>query len=248
MHPVTVPAHELADLLMGAEQAIASLAAQQFPELDPSTLIVGLTGVRDTSLALEFASNRPDIVAPAFQRLAAGVRARSCADFPSRSLAGLEVLASFSKRRKCKAQFWNPAVNATEPLAVMDEDFGDAIPARPRVRGETVIYGKVERVGGVEPKVRLRLTDGDWVSCALSEALARQVGGRLYEEVGLKGTATWDAGDFTLLYFHADELTPYEPIGASGAFQELRAVAAPYYADVGDVVAFVREHRYGGST
>jgi len=209
---------------------------------------VGLTGVRDTSLALEFASNRPDIVTPAFQRLAAGVRARSCEDFPSRSLGGLEVLASFSKRRKCKAQFWSGAVNATEPLAVMDEDFGDAIPVRPRVRGETVIYGKVERVGGVEPKVRLRLADGDGLSCRLSEALARQLGGRLYEEVGLKGTATWDAGDYALLYFHADELTRYEPAGVKVGFAELKAVAGPHYANVEDVVSYVRELRHGGGT
>lgn len=176
MHPSTVPAHELADLLLGAEQAVTSLAAQNFPDLDPSSVVVGLVGVRDASLGLEFASNRPDVVAPAFQRLALGVKTRSCEGFPSRGIAGLEVIMSFTARRKCRAEFWQGGQTVGEPLAVMDETFAEGLPERPKVRGETVIYGKVERVGGVEPKVRLRLSSRESISCHLSEALARQVG------------------------------------------------------------------------
>jgi hypothetical protein len=73
VHPSTVPAHELADLLNAAEQAVTSLAAQNFPDLDPSSVLVGLVGIRDASLGLEFASNRPDVVARAFRRLGSRV-------------------------------------------------------------------------------------------------------------------------------------------------------------------------------
>lgn len=245
MHPSTVPAHELADLLLAAEQAVTSLVAQSFPDLDPSSVLVGLVGVRDASLGLEFATNRADVVAPAFERLALGVKTRSCEGFPSRGIAGLEVIASFTARRKCRAEFWPGGRTVTEPLAVMDETFAEGLPERPKVRGETVIYGMVERVGGVEPKVRLRLSSRESVSCHLSESLARQVGARLYVEVGLKGKATWDAGDYSLLYFHAEEVTSYEPVGLARAFSELAGVAASYFADVKDVEAFVREARYG---
>jgi hypothetical protein len=244
VHPVTVPAHELADLLLGAEQAISSLASKEFPELDASTLVIGLSSIKDASLGLEFTTNRPDVVGPAFQRLANGIHSKTWEDFPSRSLAGLEIIANFTSRRKCAAQFWN-GVGSTEPLAVLDENFCESIPRRSRVRGETLVYGRVERVGGVEPKARLRLLNGDSLSCRLSEGLARQLGGKLYEEVALRGTATWDASDYSLIYFYADELTNYEPIGLTEAFQELKAVAGRYYSDIEDVVSYVRDFRYG---
>ena len=51
VHPSTVPAHELADLLNAAEQAVTSLAAQNFPDLDPSSVLVGLVGRMHKSLA-----------------------------------------------------------------------------------------------------------------------------------------------------------------------------------------------------
>jgi hypothetical protein len=245
VHPSTVPAHELADLLNAAEQAVTSLAAQNFPDLDPSSVLVGLVGIRDASLGLEFTSNRPDVVAPAFHRLAMGVKTRSCEGFPSRGIAGLEVIASFTARRKCRAEFRKGGETIGEPLAVMDETFAEGLPERPKIQGETVIYGKVERVGGVEPKVVLRLSSRESISCHLSEVLARQVGGRLYEEVGLKGDATWDAGDYSLLYFHAKEVTPYQSAGLARAFSELAGVAASHFSDVKDVEAFVREARYG---
>ena len=151
-----------------------------------------------------------------------GVKTRSCEGFPSRGIAGLEVIASFTSRRKCRAEFWQGEQTIGEPLAVMDETFAEGLPERQKVSGETVIYGKVERVGGVEPRVRLRLSSHDSISCHLSESLARQVGGRLYEEIGLKGKATWDAGDYSLLYFHAEEVTPYKPAGLVRLFRNWR--------------------------
>lgn len=242
--PSTVPAHELADLLVAAEQTLMSLVSDESTDFDPSALVVGLVAVHDSSLGLEFASNRPDVIEPAFRRLTHAVRDRSFENFPSRGIAGLEVFGSFNARRNCRTLFFDDSDPQGAPVAVLPEDFLRVLPPRSRIRGETVIFGKVERVGGVEPKVRLRLSEHESFSCFISEPLARQLGPRLYEEVGLKGQATWDATDWSLLYFHGEEITPYEATPLTEAFTELRELAADSYSDLIDVEEHVRSLRY----
>jgi hypothetical protein len=130
----------------------------------------------------------------------------------------------------------------------MDEHFADSIPQRPRLRGETVLFGRVERVGGVEPKVRLRISDHESVSCHISEELAKRVGNRLYNEVGLRGQATWDAVDFELLYFHAEELLSYQAGPITAAFDALAGAVGGAFDSVDDVEEFVGALRHGTTT
>ena len=90
------------------------------------------------------------------------------------TLEGVQGIHKFVTSQKCRAEFRLP--NGSRQLeATITPD--TIIPAEesPPIEGETTIFGKVERVGGVDPKIVVRLSDKEAVSCAVSEALANVV-------------------------------------------------------------------------
>lgn len=246
LKPEKVPARELAELLVAAEEAVASLAKQRNPSLNAEDIVLGLVRIEDSSLGLVFSSPSPDVVRPAFREIASCVLHRQFAELPIRSRRCLRVLAEFGSRRQCRTQFWNGDEASPEQLAEMDVGFESALPEEKYVRGETVLYGRVERVGGVEPKVRVRLSEHEAVSCHLSEEMAKHLGKQLYSTVGLQGQATWDADDLSVIYFRVDEILPFKGGGVVEGIRELREAVDGAYDDVPDAVGFVRELRGGG--
>lgn len=245
VQPDVVPARELAELIIATEEAISSIALHRNPGLNPDEIVVGLVQVENKSLGLSFASSSPDVVGSAFQEMATSITRRSFAGLPTKSVRGLRVLAEFSSTHNCRAQFWNGDTAAREPLAEMDVGFELFLPEEHFIRGETVIYGRVERVGGVDPKVRVRLSEHEVVSCRLDEDLAIELGTHLYAEVGLRGQATWDAKDHSLAYFRVEEILPFENKGAAAAALVLNDAARGAYDAVKDVPGFVRRLREG---
>ena len=241
--PETVSAGELADLLLAAEAAIVGVALHRNPTLNPDDIVVGLVGIENRSLGLKFSSPIPDIIAPAYEELTTSVRSRSFRGLASKSIRGIRVIAEFTTSRKCRAQFWNGTEAATTPLAEIAEGFEKSLPESQFIRGETTIYGKVERVGGVDPKVRVRLSEHEVVSCYLNQVLAKELGKRLYAEVGLRRQATWDAEDHSLVYFRVEEFLPYREGKTASAFDELRAACGGAFDTVRDVVSWVAEER-----
>ena len=87
---------------------------------------------------------------------------------------------------------------------------------------------------------RVRLSEYEVVSCRLNEGLAKELGQRLYADVGLKGQATWDAKDHSLVYFRVEEILPYEYIGAVQAAYALNDASRGAYDAVKDVQGFIR--------
>lgn len=243
VQPEVVPARELAELIIAAEEAVASVALRRNPALNPDEIVVGLVQIGEQSLGLSFAASSPAVVGAAFLELATSIATRSFGGLPAKSLRGLRILADFNALHHCRTQFWNGETNAHEPLAEMDTGFERFLPEEHFIRGETVIYGRVERVGGVDPKVRVRLSEQEVISCRLNEELAKELGGHLYAEVGLRGQATWDAQDHSLAYFRVDEILSFENAGTVSAAYALKDAAHGAYDAVQDVTGFVRRLR-----
>ena len=84
-----------------------------------------------------------------------------------------------------------------------------------------VLFGTVERVGGAEPRVTLRLHSGESIHCEVSGDLAKQLGRTLYERVVLEGTAVWDAYTGERKSFQAVRLGAYGGGHAGEALREL---------------------------
>ena len=103
------------------------------------------------------------------------------------------------------------------------------------ITGETIIYGEIQRVGGTEPKIVLRLTSGDLFSLDVSRDVAKNLSPRLYSQVGLRGTATWSYSDNKLLQFEVESLTEYEESSIADSFNQLRGVIGKYWDEIEDI-------------
>lgn len=117
------------------------------------------------------------------------------------------------------------------------------IPEPAKVRGETTLYGEVQRVGGATPKVQFRSIDGDLIYCDATRELTREAAVRLYEQVGLRGEAEWDLKTLRVTSFTIEEILSFEDVGVPSAFAELREIVGRYFDEISDVDAFVEQLR-----
>lgn len=242
VHPSLIPASDLAQLLVAAEQTVLAIAAREHPE-QAEELIVGLSEIRDQSIGFAFASNRPEIAQAAYTELVTATSNRLFRSLPARSLEGLRTLTAFSRERKGSTQFWNGATD--RPLLDLPSDFAIEVPAPEYQRGETVIHGKIERVGGVRPRARIRVSQREIVYGDISEEQSRELGKLLYSEAALRGQATWDAQDGSIAYFRVEEILHHEKTKPSDAFQELRQAANGAYDQIEDIDLFAWRVREG---
>lgn len=99
---------------------------------------------------------------------------------------------------------------------------------------QTVIYGRVVRVGGTEPRVMFEAASGKTLFCRVKdEDLARRIGERLYTWVGFEGVAVLDSDSLETVEFRVEKLTDYEGrLSLRDALSELAAVAGPAYAEI----------------
>lgn len=124
----------------------------------------------------------------------------------------------------------------------------DEDPQEAYVEGETTLYGRVTRVGGLPPKAYVQLDGGGGVLVSLkSVVLAQRLAHRLYEVVGLKGTAHWNPETWEVEEFSVTELLDYEAAALATGFRSLAEACGPNgWDDVSDVVEAILDLRKGG--
>lgn len=102
------------------------------------------------------------------------------------------------------------------------------------VRETTIFYGVLIRIGGyARPRAYIQFLDGQKLSCSVaSRTLAIQLAARLYQSIGVRGTATYDEESKTLSSFHIEELLAYRD--ASDAFKGLVEIVGNFYDRIED--------------
>lgn len=242
VRPHLIPASDLAQLLVAAEQTVLAIATREHPG-EAEDLVVGLSQVKDESIGFAFASNRSVIALSAYTELVTAISNRLFRSLPARSLEGLRTLTAFARLHSGRTQFLNGV--GDHSLLDLPSDFAIEVPAPNYLRGETVLYGKIERVGGVRPRIRLRVSDREIVYGDITEEQSRDLGSRLYSHAALRGQATWDAQDGSVAYFRVEEILHYQRGKVTAAFEELRKAAAGTYDAMDDVDLFASRVREG---
>lgn len=239
--PGDVAARDLAALLIGAEDAVMGMARKRFPAASEEDLLISLSQIRHDSVGLDFASRTILLAESGFMGLVETIDAGMLDQLPGMSLDGLRILTRFSRERRCQTEFYYQ--DRSEPVLTLQSDFATRVPPVQYIRGETTLYGTVERVGGVRPRVKLRLANDNYMHCDASTGLAQQLGSRLYTEVGLDGAARWDPRDGSLVYFQAQAITGYDPVDARLAFEELAEASDGEFEGIADLDSFIASLR-----
>lgn len=239
--PGNVRSKDLAEVIDSVEDMIASLIEREYPEISKEDVIVGLVALKEGSVRLQFASQLPNLVRPAYARLAQSVQKEDYTGLPSSSLDSLKKITSFSRRKNCELEFWTHN-GKSEMLATIKPN--TLIQPIPLIAGPTTIYGEVIRVGGKHPRAVIQLESTVTVSCTLDISLAKQLAMRLYTWVGLYGTGKWNAKDFKLDDFNIERILDYEDAPITNAMSELSKLIGGYFDDI-DPEQYVAELRGG---
>lgn len=238
--PETTPLSDLVDFLSSIERAIKALS--RTGESDEE-LVIGLVGVERSSNILRFTSNRPPEARQAWGTIVGALAMKDIEQLPSQARGLIETSVSYAKKRNADVGF---ITVPGEPPAVRIKPDTEFQAHETKIKGKTVLYGLVTRVGGKEPRVGLSLDDGTFLACKISRQLAKQLGSRLYERVALSGLAEWDTSDLSITGFEVHDLIEYTPVPITEALDSLVLAAGNQaWADVKDVVKEIQELRQG---
>jgi hypothetical protein len=108
---------------------------------------------------------------------------------------------------------------------------------QPRVITETtILYGVLIRIGGYSrPRAYMQFMDGRKLSCSIqNRTVAIAMASRLYKSIGVRGVASWDARDHSLLEFHIEELLPDREAQDQAALKGLANLVGEYYERIED--------------
>ncbi len=238
--PESIRIGEIAVILDAIENVLLTVVAQKHEGLTKDILTIGLHNINPGSLGLQFTSRLPEIVTPAFEQVATSIQSGTIDNMPFESLNHFEKILSFVKKHQAQADFI--VVNGkSKNLATLTPDF--ELPKPGHITGQTTIYGEIVRVGGVEPKVEVKLISGQTLYCPFDFELASQLGVLLYQMVGLDGDARWNTQNFEIEDFRVTGISDYRNVPLSDAFQSLSEIAGDYYSNVDDVTAYIADLR-----
>ncbi len=151
-------------------------------------------------------------------------------------------MAEFSRRRSCVIELF-PDITQPPATAIDPSYEPVGLSEIKTMSGESIIFGTLERIWGKKPKASVRFPDESAMSCTLSRDLAKSLGSKLYERVGLSGHATWNVENLSLESFHIQNLTSYKNGSIKEAFRELAEVTGDSWADIDDVKGYIRSLR-----
>lgn len=235
VQPGEIRSHEIANIIIAVEDMVGAIIARDF-HVNKDQVTVGLTGISRGSLGLQFV---PDYEIPAFQAfedIAHAVESEDYRRLPSEVLTSLRTIRKFSRKYRCDVELRTNNGRVTTHAIITPET---EISLPPPLKGETVIYGRVTRVGGKKPRVQFDLINGKTIYCDASEDMARRLGARLYKSVGLVGIATWEAEGLEIKDFDIVDILNYKDKPITAALDNLKQAIGKYYDDIEDVEGYV---------
>lgn len=242
MKPSDIRAGELAKIIMAFEDMIASTVHRTRPQITKDELGVGLIKIEDKSIGLEFSTKLPELTIDAYNAITDSVAKENFFALSTETLKSLREIHSFIKSKNCEGELFSRNGKTVLKALLLPST---EIPQHPVTTAQTTIYGRILRVGGVDPRVMVEHSSGKTVFCRVKdESLARKLGERLYMWAGLKGSAILDSESLEILDFKVENITEYEGIlSLTDSISQLKTLAGEYYADIDDVDEYVSSLR-----
>ena len=242
--PENMKVKELIEIAGSMEESILPIIKRDNPNVSMDDIIISLVNIGDGCVKYRFKSSFSKVALSAFIALSYSIANNAYQNLPAASIEPIKKISNFAKKRNCEVEFRAP-VDSEHPIAKITPSTEIVVPELYYLRGETVIYGKVERVGGATPKVVIRISDKETISCDATEELAKKLGYRLYSWVGLSGTAKWNTEDYSIVEFQTEKITEYQETSLSSAMTELSSLIGKYFKDIKDVKKYVNEELRG---
>lgn len=242
--PETTPLEDLFAVAKFVRALVLSAVSDGSVAPDPLTC-VSLLRVQKGSLTSVFSLSED--VAQYVPEIVHSIHEDRIDRLPKRVAQAVKDLDDFGKQQKLtlviprnkKAD--TPEVQLGRGRVFLFPSFEEITPTNPR--GETVVYGRLVRIGGENsPKAEIAVPGEGRVAVDLGMDLARRLAPRLYTTVALSGEAEWNADSLRIEHFVLKAILDYEDLPIGKAFQCLAEAAGEDWNGV-DVLEYVGETR-----
>ncbi len=244
IYPNTIKLKELSELLGNIETLLYNVIVNENPKIKTDEIVIGLENIEEGSLKLHLSSTFKQLTLLALNIISESVSKNNYDKLPKDSLTALKNISYFSQRRKCNIEF-RTDMKSKLPSAMITPDSSIKTLEPTIITGETTIFGKIEKIGGVTPAVTLRLADNSKISSKLSKEQAVELSSKLYSWVSLYGKAYWDIKDNSVQAFDIIRIENYDHKPIDSAVKNLSDKYGHYFDDIPDVIKYVEDIREG---
>ena len=199
MRPWAVPVSFLARALSAVQRLMeptdeAPDGASDGESETRGAALLHLIGIVSRSAGYSVAAEKPEEAIAAITETGRLLREPDARDWSTERFLAIQELSGIARSLGCDIKFKKPGRGAGV-LATITPDSYASLAATAFVKGESCVYGYLERVGGAtDQRCALRLPDQPrkLVYCNVTtEELVRQLGQHIYRNVLVSGEVTW---------------------------------------------------------
>lgn len=229
INPSTVKPSEIALQIEQFEKALLSTIKAEHPEIDTTALLFTLEGVKNESIGIPFLANlaqvAPEIkslVIASYLTLTTSIKDNDFSRLSAETIGSLKTIQRFSKKHNCNANFrYNgESLSLITPNSEIKENRSLF------VKGDTTIYGELIDVGGENPNLHIKINDEYVIIVDTDKSIAKQLGSKLFDTIGLKGLAKWDVTTSRIIEFKLYDILDYKSGNVANTFAELRRITS----------------------
>lgn len=227
INPSSVKPHEIAELIISFEKALLSTIKELTPEIDTEHLLFSFEKIDDKSLDLLFKPipKLRTVVVASYSLISSSISSGDLSRLNNQTIDNLKAFPKFSKKYNCVGHL---NLN-NETLSTFTGSTQFLNNRNPTVKGQTTIYGKIKDAGGDNPNVHININDEYDLIFKVSEARAKELAHKLYENVALTGIAKWDTETFKIIGFTLTDILEYSPGSSFQAIQQYRKVTSGFW-------------------
>jgi hypothetical protein len=235
--PDTIPLSELIKVLGAVNQIIDGLLEDQGPT--PRSPVWSLINIVEGSTELLFRTDEPDDVLPLVEYGFKAMGSGNYSGLPRKCASAMSSLSEANRR-------WGRAEVYVNGL-VIPISAAPTVQTQPEhVMGSTVLYGRLQAIGGpVKPAALLSLdSGGPAIRCSVAKELVKALAPRIYDRIGVEGIAEYDASNWSISSFVIERVLDYEDVPISQALEAVYTASPSAWANINDVEGFISRMRY----
>jgi hypothetical protein len=227
---------ELGDLLKHIEAAIRAAVpiGDRISHLEDSDPLVSLVSLQEGN-SVDMGAAILDYGIPAFSEICLAIENDSFNGLEVKSHEEINRVSNWVVRRRLELE-----IEPDEQLGInrisISKEHPVPSPSAPdfTVDGQTTAWGFLTQVGGVKPRAALLFPDKSKVIISADEIVTKQLGERLYEDVGIEGIARWRIRDWKMTSFKAIRLLDYRPqtTDVAQTFKDLSVASEGRFDDI----------------
>jgi len=226
INPSNVKPSEIAELISNFEKALL-VSIKEDSEIDTNEILFTFEEIANRSLDLLFKPKPSknisnDTFNNSYRKLSKRISESDFDGFSNEGLIALRGICKFTRKHKCVGSFRlnNETLSSITPTTEI------SIKQPLCLKGETTIYGELIDVGGDNPNIHIKINEDYIIIVDTNREIAKKLGNRLFDTIGLNGYAKWEIETSKILEFKLSSILDYNPIGAKESFQQLKGITS----------------------